>query len=110
MERITISNAMETLNELLKALTAAYWDANSIAQKDTVFDIVSTINDELNELAKLSINDFSMGYEPITAQFSACQSKLRNLQQNIDSWFPRTDTALNLNESLYRANNIITQK
>lgn len=110
MERYTVANAVETLQELYDALTAAYWDANDVFQKDTIFDISSVITGELNELNKLSIEDHGMGYEPVTEQFPACARKFKQLQNHIDEWFPRTRTAQDLHTSLSNATNLISPK
>ncbi len=110
MERLTVANAVDTLEELYDALTAAYWDANDVFQKDTVFDILSVITGELNELGKLSMEDHYMGYEPVTEQFPACARKFKQLQSHIDEWFPRTRTAQSLQSSLANATNLISSK
>lgn len=110
MDRITVSSALEILEELRNALEAAYWDAGGLQQKDTIFDIVTTTNGELNELAKLSINDYSMGYEPVTGPFQASARKFKQLQLRIDDWFPRTSTADQLHESLSNAEKLISTK
>lgn len=110
MQRVTVHNAIETLEELYNALVAAYWDANDVFQKDTVFDILSVINAELAELGKLGIDDLSMSYEPVTSQFPACGRKFKQLQNTIDTWFPRTGTAQNLHHSLAAATSLISPK
>lgn len=110
MERFTISNAVDTLEDLYSALSSAYWDANDVFQKDTVFDILSVITGELNELGKLSIEDHSMAYEPVTTEFPACARKFKQLQNHIDDWFPRTATAQSLQSSLANATNLISPK
>lgn len=110
MERLTIAKAIETLQELYEALVAAYWDANDVYQKDTIFDTLSVIHFELNELYKLSVDDHSMGYEPVTDQFPGCAKKFKVLQTHLDDWFPRTSTARNLGNTLAAANNLISPK
>ena len=110
MDRITVSSAREILEELQRALTAAYWDSNELFQKDTLFDVISIINGEVNEISKLSVNDYNMGYEPITQEFPACSRKFKKLQQNIDDWFPRTETADQLLACLSKGVNLISTK
>lgn len=110
MDRFTIANAVETLEELKNALVEAYWDANDVFQKDTLFDILDVIHAEQNELAKLSIEDHSMGYEPVTVEFPKCARKFKQLQNNIDEWFPRTSTASALHSNLAAATNLISPK
>lgn len=110
MERVTIARAVTTLEELLEALNNAYWEANSIGQKDVVFDLISSVHDELNELAKLSVDDHGMSYEPITIQFRRCCSKLKNLSSNTDDWFPRMVTAQKLQSSINEAAKLISEQ
>ncbi len=110
MERITISNAIDALEVLYDALVSAYWDANDVFQKDTIFDILSVINAELNELSKLSIEDHGMHYEPVTEQFPACARKFKLLHNHLDDWFPRTKTAQTLSSSLSAATSLISPK
>ena len=100
MDRITVSDATETFEELLNALNSAYWDVSQIFQKDTLFDIICNIQAELNEISKLSVNDMSMGYEPITARLPNTYNKIKKLQHELEDWFPRTETSENLQHSL----------
>ncbi len=110
MDRITISEAIEAIDELLQALTNAYWDSSVIQQKDTIFDVVSTLNYERSELAKLSFEDFTMHYEPVTATFLGCFPKFKQLQQHADEWFPRTQTAEQLHSALSSVLTLLSNK
>ncbi len=110
MHRNTIQTAIETLEDLYDALVAAYWDSSDVTKKDTIFDILSVINTERAELGKLSVDDMSMGYEPVTAQFPACGRKIKQLQSRIDDWFPRTTTAQHLHNTLTAATALISPK
>ena len=100
MSRATIAEAVHSLEDLLKALTNAYWDTSKINRKDCVFDLVTTIFGELNELSKLSVEDHAMTYEPITAAFHSSRDNLRRLQNNIAAWYPRTATDKQLHDSI----------
>lgn len=108
MERVTIAQAVTILENLLSALNNAYWDASDIQQKDTVFDVISVLHEELNEMAKLSVEDHYMAYEPITANLKSCTRKFKKLQTNIEEWFPRTSTSDSLELSLSAANGLFT--
>ncbi|WP_086931821.1 hypothetical protein [Agarilytica rhodophyticola] len=110
MDRYTISYATEALEELHQALIAAYWDSNCVSRKDTVFDILSTISAELSELAKLSIEDHNMGYEPVSVHFPECARKIKQLQNHIDEWFARTETAQKLHTSISNVINLTASK
>lgn len=100
MSRVVIAEAITHLEDLLKALTNAYWETSDITRKDCVFDLVTVIYGELNELAKLSYADHAMSYEPITAEFHNSETNLRMIRNNIDAWFPRNTTATQLQRSI----------
>lgn len=100
MSRATISDAIHYLEELLKALTNAYWEASDIQRKDCVFNMVTTLFAELNELSKLSIEDHSMTYEPVTGDFHSSLPNIRLIHNSIELWFPRTTTAKNLQSTI----------
>ncbi len=100
MSRTSIADAVVALEELLTALTDAYWDTSELDRKDCIFDLVTSLFAELNELAKLSVEDHSMTYEPITVEFHSSMTNLKHIQNNIDDWFPRSRTAKRLQDSL----------
>ncbi len=110
MERVTIAKAVTALEEFLETLNHAYWEANNINQKDVLFDLISSIHDELNELAKLSVEDHDMAYEPITSQFSSCCSKFKNLTCKTDDWFPRMSTAKKLEKAINEVTTLISNQ
>jgi hypothetical protein len=93
MDRITVADAVKSLETLLQALDNAYWEASQIAHKDVIYDIISIIHMETNELAKLSVEDHYMAYEPITAAFRSSQGKLKMLHTNLQNWVNRSSTA-----------------
>ncbi|SMF38971.1 hypothetical protein SAMN02745866_02494 [Alteromonadaceae bacterium Bs31] len=100
MSRTSIADAVVSLEELLAALTNAYWDTSNLERKDCIFDLVTSLFAELNELTKLSVEDHSMNYEPITFAFHSSTANLKNIQNNIDLWFPRASTAKQLQDSI----------
>ncbi|WP_185236167.1 hypothetical protein [Teredinibacter franksiae] len=100
MSKIAISDAVIALEDLLSALTNAYWETSDIHRKDCVFDLITTIFGELNELAKLSVSDHSMAYEPVTGAFHSSGPNLRRIQNNLDNWFSRSSTAKRLLQSI----------
>ena len=93
MERITVADAVRSLETLLQILDNAYWEASEVAHKDVIYDIVSIMHMEINELAKLSVEDHYMAYEPITAAFRNSQVKLKMLHNNLQHWVNRSSTA-----------------
>ncbi|TVZ39286.1 hypothetical protein P886_3684 [Alteromonadaceae bacterium 2753L.S.0a.02] len=100
MSRVTVSDAVNYLEDLLQAITNAYWETSEINRKDCIFDLVTVIYGELNEIAKLSVSDHTMTYEPITAAFHNSETNLRTVRNNIDSWFPRNSTAKQLQKCI----------
>jgi hypothetical protein len=92
MERITVADAVRSLETLLQILDNAYWESSEIAHKDVIYDIISILHIEINELAKLSVEDHYMAYEPITAGFRNSQGKLKLLQNNLQHWINRSGT------------------
>jgi len=100
MSRATISDAIQYLEDLLKALTNAYWETSKTHRKDCVFNMVTTLFAELNELSKLSVEDHSMTYEPVTADFHSSLPNIRLIQNNIEHWFHRTETAKSLQSAI----------
>lgn len=104
-----ITSAIKTLNPLLEAIEGAFWDTCEIQVKDRLFDLMTCIHAEMNELAKLSVSDLDMTYETITPEFSSCCAKLRYISQNVDAFFPRTKTAEGLKQALPAAADMITE-
>jgi hypothetical protein len=110
MAKPTINYAINTLNELVDALKAGYWDSTEIACKDRVFDLYSVINTELTELAKLSVDDLDLEFEPMTENFIGACKKFGLLSQNIDTWFARTETEAMLRKALAPAALLISDE
>jgi hypothetical protein len=102
MDRITIADAARNLETLLQVLDNAYWEAGEIAHKDVIYDIISTIHMEINELAKLSVEDHYMAYEPISLPFRNSQSALKILHSNLHLWVNRSTTAKQLETELHK--------
>ena len=100
MEQITIAQAVKTLETGLLILDDAYWGASDVRCKDNIYDLISVMQKELNELAKLSVEDHYMGYEPITVLFKNCVGKFKTLQLELHEWVSRTQTATALDEAL----------
>ena len=89
----TITNAIKTLEELMIVLDHAYWESSNIDQKDRIYDIISALNKELSELAKLSIQDHGLDYESVTSEFRIARGKLSNLRKTLDDSILRSATA-----------------
>ncbi|TQV81273.1 hypothetical protein FKG94_09250 [Exilibacterium tricleocarpae] len=92
----SISDAISTLEELLSSLDNAYWEAATMERKDLFYDIISAVNHELSELAKLSVQDHNLEYEPITVELREAGTKLSNLRKLLDECVLRSRTATKL--------------
>ena len=92
----TIASAINTLSELLQGLEDAYWEASTTERKDLFYDLISAVNKELSELAKLSIQDHHMEYEPVSLEFRRAKAKLTDLRKLLDECVSRANTAARL--------------
>jgi len=108
MANISITQAISSLNALSDGLEMAYWDSSDIRSKDRIFDLVSCIHGELNELAKLSVNDHDLPYESITPAFAKSCSKVRKLSGEVRELFPRSSTTEALEQALIGAGNLLS--
>ncbi len=98
-----VSNAVEALDELVKVLDQAYWEASSIDKKDTIYDIIHVVLLELTELSKISAQDHDFAYEPITHEIKIVVNKLSYLRKNLDEIARRTQTAERLDKAIFNA-------
>src|SRR5262245_23705807 len=73
MSKPSIADAVDNIENLLEAMDDAYWEAASIEKKDCIYSIVSLLHVERAELAKLSIQDHGLPYEPISLAFKRLQ-------------------------------------
>lgn len=99
MANTSIAQAMPILSELLQGLEDAYWEASTLDNKDALFDLISTVYQEQTELAKLSIQDHDLEYEPISSEFRRCRIRLSDLRKGLDERVHRATTSARL-ESL----------
>lgn len=100
MERKTIADAVQHLESVLAILDDAYWEVAQIHQKDCIYDLIAIVHTELRELAKLSIEDHYMAYEPITTLYRGSTAKFQLLQRYLGEWILRSSTARQLASEL----------
>jgi len=100
MPKASITDAIRTLEELIASLDDAYWEASTLERKDRFYDIISILNIELSELAKLSIQDHHHEYEPITPSFRRANAKLTNLRNILNEGVMRSTTAASLEDNI----------
>ncbi|OZG73281.1 hypothetical protein BTA51_12455 [Hahella sp. CCB-MM4] len=105
-----ISDASSVFLSLLEVLNDAYWEASTIENKDTVYDVLSIFNQEIAELNKLSIQDHHYPYEMITDGIRYVSPKLHRLQSTVDHVVERTTTQVRLKQLLKSVITIIDQQ
>jgi len=96
MSKPSIADAVDNIENLLAVMDDAYWEASSIEKKDCIYSIVSLLQEERAELAKLSIQDHGLAYEPVSLAFKRLQPKLNDLRRNLDDIVMRPQTAAQL--------------
>ncbi|MCO4786900.1 hypothetical protein MGA5115_00283 [Marinomonas gallaica] len=106
MSQKTVSDALHIFYELNSALSDAYWETNDINSKDLFFAMKSMLQDELDELHKLSIQDHIYPYEPINPGVGQLSDKLRDLHPLMGSIVLRPKTYRNLDDLIPNACNL----
>ena len=100
MASTSIASAIVILTDLLQGLEDAYWESTHLDHKDAFFDLISAVYQEQTELAKLSIQDHDLEYEPISMNFRRCRVRLSDLRKSLDECVPRSSTATRLEECI----------
>lgn len=88
----TISQAQALFVELVSELDHAYWESGSIDMKDHCFNTLRLIQQELDDLGKISIQDHHYPYEVINTTPAILQGALQQLQQAVTHGFVHTKT------------------
>jgi hypothetical protein len=96
MSKPSIADAVDNIENLLAVMDDAYWEASSIDKKDCIYSIIALLHEERAELAKLSIQDHDLPYEPVSSAFKRLQPKLNELRRNLDDVVMRARTAARL--------------
>ncbi len=108
MAETSIASAIVILTDLLQSLEDAYWESSDIEHKDAFFDLISAVYQEQTELAKLSIQDHDLEYEPISGGFRRCRTRLSELRKTLDECVARSTTSSRLEEHIGDAVNLFT--
>ena len=93
MANPSIATAAELIESMLAVLDDAYWEAGTLEKKDAIYSLVALLHNEKAEIAKLSIQDHHLEYEPITSDFRHVRSKLNALRKLLDEFVMRPRTA-----------------
>ncbi|TBR43140.1 hypothetical protein CBF23_005495 [Marinomonas agarivorans] len=99
----TVADALHVFYDLNREFENAYWETNDINNKDLFFAMKSLLQEELDELHKLSVQDHEYPYEPSTPSVIKLSRKLRNLLPDLDGLLFRTETITTLEELIPRA-------
>ncbi|MGO3345214.1 MAG: hypothetical protein ACTIM4_03985 [Marinomonas sp.] len=79
MTKKTVADALHVFYELNSTFADAYWETNDINQKDRFFAMKSMLQDELDELHKLSVQDHIYPYESINPGVFQLRDELNSL-------------------------------
>lgn len=109
MNQATISDACTEFYNLIEVLDDAYWEASTIVNKDTIFNVLSVFQKENAELNKLSIQDHHYAYEMVTEDVQHIGPELHRLETQIDTFIARSSTQVRLRNLLHRVIEIIDQ-
>lgn len=105
----SITSAIPDLENLAATLDRAYWEANSIKAKDSIYDCYTAVNKELSELGKLSIQDHDLDYEPISHEFKIMNRRLPIFKKQLDDYVVRIATLEMLDHSISSILQLINQ-
>jgi len=106
----TVSDALNVFYELNSAFANAYWETNDINNKDLFVSMKSLLQEELDELHKLSIQDHDYPYEASTPSVVQLSIKLRTLLPRLDGLLFRTQTINALEEIIPSACELFESK
>lgn len=93
MTNPSISNAADLIESMLSVLDDAYWEAATMEKKDAIYGLIALLHNEQAEIAKLSIQDHDLEYQPITSDFRHVRGKLNALRKTLDEFVMRPRTA-----------------
>jgi len=110
MSSAKISEACTEFYNLIEVLDDAYWEASTIVNKDTIFNVLSVFQQENAELNKLSIQDHHYPYEMVTEGVRQIGPSLHRMQEQIDHIVERTSTKISLRPILQKVINIVDQQ
>lgn len=92
MTQKNVADALNVFYELKACLENAYWESNDINQKDRFFSMESMLQDELDELHKLSLQDHVYPYEAINPGVMQLKKRLSALLNELDKRVYRPTT------------------
>lgn len=93
MSKKNVADALHIFYELNTAISDAYWETNDINQKDRFFAMKGILQDELDELHKLSLQDHVYPYEPSNPSLLQLSDTLRALLPELNKYVYRPQTS-----------------
>jgi len=93
MSEKNVGDALNIFYELNAAFSDAYWETNDINQKDRFFAMKGILQEELDELHKLSLQDHVYPYEPMNPSLIQLSDKLRALLPELNLYVYRPQTS-----------------
>jgi hypothetical protein len=93
MSEKNVADALHIFYELNTVISDAYWETNDINQKDRFFAMKGILQDELDELHKLSLQDHVYPYEPINPSLMQLSNKLHTLLPELNQYVFRPQTS-----------------
>ncbi len=100
MSPVNIAEASREFLALIEVLDDAYWEASTIENKDSIYDVLSVFQMEIAELNKLSIQDHEYPYEIITEGARQVGRKLHAMREVVDELVERSRTRIQLKQCL----------
>ncbi|SBS26582.1 hypothetical protein MSP8887_00444 [Marinomonas spartinae] len=88
----TVADALHIFYELNSTFADAYWETNDINQKDRFFAMKMILQDELDELHKLSMQDHIYPYESINLGVLQLSDQLKGLLPDLNRCVLRPQT------------------
>ena len=92
MSEKNVADALHIFYELNELLSDVYWETNDINQKDRFFAMKGILQDELDELHKLSLQDHVYPYEPMNPSLMQLSDKLRAMLPELNQYVYRPQT------------------
>ncbi len=98
--KFTISQAQSLFVDLVAELDHAYWESSTIEMKDHCFNMLRLVQQELDDLGKMSIQDHHYPYEVMNTTPNILQGALEQLFNAVNASFVQTKTKQALLELL----------
>ena len=89
---ITIAKATVLVSDMVDIFEQVYWESPSITIKNQCFNLVRTMQQEMTELTKVSVQDHHYDYEVITCSGEKIVAGITKLDDLLKSEVMRNQT------------------